>query len=90
MSHCFRCHISGRVQGVWFRATAQRQAERLGLRGSARNRPDGTVEVVACGEEAALQLFREWLQQGPRDARVDAVQCEPLQLAQELAGFVIG
>lgn len=89
MSRCLRCRISGRVQGVWFRASTRQQAGRLGLCGFAHNRPDGSVEVVACGEAAALQLLHDWLWQGPEGARVDAVQCEPLQLAQEPAGFSI-
>ncbi|MCW8918632.1 MAG: acylphosphatase [Gammaproteobacteria bacterium] len=90
MSCCLRCRVSGRVQGVWFRDSTRRQAERLGLRGSARNLADGSVEVVACGEEAALQALRDWLWQGPRDARVTAVQCEPLSPAEVPAGFTIG
>lgn len=78
MSHCLRCRVSGRVQGVWFRASTQQQAERLGISGSARNLFDGDVEVIACGEEAALNALREWLWQGPAHAQVDGVQCEPL------------
>jgi acylphosphatase len=77
------------VQGVWFRATTRQQAERLGLRGSVHNRPDGSVEVEACGEEAALQALREWLWQGPEHARVEAVQCEALLLPEEPYDFVI-
>lgn len=77
------------MQGVWFRASTRQQAERLGLRGSVRNRPDGSVEVVACGEAAALQVLREWLWQGPEHALVEAVQCEALLLAGEPSGFII-
>lgn len=75
MSHCLRCLVSGRVQGVWYRASTQEQAERLGLRGYARNLPDGRVEVLACGDAAALEELKVWLWQGPPAARVDAVEC---------------
>ena len=66
-----RCSISGKVQGVWFRASAKEQAEQLQIRGWARNVSDGSVEVFACGTESQLELFYSWLQHGPRLARVD-------------------
>ena len=47
---CNRCLVSGRVQGVFYRASAQQRAQELGVRGYARNLPDGRVEVLACGE----------------------------------------
>ena len=50
---CVRCLISGRVQGVFFRAATRNKAVELGLRGRARNLPDGRVEVIACGPEDA-------------------------------------
>jgi acylphosphatase len=52
---CLSCLVSGRVQGVWYRDSTQRQAQALGISGYARNLPDGRVEVLACGETAALQ-----------------------------------
>lgn len=65
--------VSGRVQGVGFRAFVRRRAQVLGIRGYARNMPDGTVEVLATGHEAAVaELFGE-LQRGPRYARVQSV-----------------
>ena len=65
--------VSGRVQGVGFRAFAKRKAEELGLSGYAENLPDGRVEVVAEGEEEDLKLFIEFLKRGPRLARVESV-----------------
>lgn len=65
--------VSGRVQGVGYRAFAKRKAEELGLSGYAENLPDGRVEVVAEGEEDDLKLFIEFLKRGPRLARVEAV-----------------
>lgn len=74
---CLRCHVAGRVQGVWYRGSTQRQALALGITGYARNLPDGRVEVLACGEAAALQQLRDWLWQGPPAAEVTDVQCVP-------------
>jgi len=65
--------VSGRVQGVGYRAFAQRKARELGLTGYAENLPDGRVEVVAEGEEEDLKLFLEFLKRGPRLAEVEAV-----------------
>lgn len=85
---CLRCLVSGRVQGVWYRGSTQRQAQALGINGYACNLPDGRVEVLACGETAALQRLQEWLWQGPPASEVTDVQCSP---AAEVApaGFQI-
>lgn len=83
---CFRCLVAGRVQGVFFRAAAREQAVRLGLTGYARNLPDGRVEVVACGGADAIASLREWLRNGPPQARVTGVACEPAPF-QALTGF---
>lgn len=72
---CRRCWVSGRVQGVFYRASTQRKAQELGVRGYARNLPDGRVEVLACGELAAVAALCEWLWQGPPRAEVTAVEC---------------
>ena len=66
--------VSGRVQGVFFRASTRLEAERLGLRGHARNLPDGRVEVLACGSEAGLDALERWLWRGPPQARVESVK----------------
>jgi acylphosphatase len=73
-----RWRVSGRVQGVFFRASTQEEARRLGLTGYARNQPDGSVEVMAVGSPAALDQLEEWLGDGPRMARVDAVEAEEI------------
>lgn len=65
--------MRGRVQGVGFRATTFDEARRLGLAGWARNRVDGTVEVLAEGREAQLVLLLAFLHQGPRGAHVTGV-----------------
>ena len=76
MSQCIRCRVSGRVQGVFFRASTRDRARELGLRGYARNLDDGRVEVLACGLPAALESLQAWLWQGPPSAEVSDVQCE--------------
>jgi len=76
---CIHCYISGRVQGVFFRASTRQRAQELKLAGYARNLPDGRVEVMACGDLGSLNTFRRWLQAGPPQARVTSVQCEPHQ-----------
>jgi acylphosphatase len=70
---CAKFIVSGKVQGVCFRASTRTQAVQLGLRGHARNLADGCVEVVARGSEAALNELAAWLQQGPPMARVERV-----------------
>ncbi|OOF46047.1 acylphosphatase [Rodentibacter trehalosifermentans] len=62
--------IYGRVQGVGFRYFTWKEAEKLGIKGSVRNRDDGSVEVIAQGTKAQLQLFEQWLRKGPRSAKV--------------------
>lgn len=65
--------IRGRVQGVGFRWFVMREAERLKLGGFARNLPDGSVEVISQGPDAALELLESQLRRGPSHARVDDV-----------------
>ncbi len=71
-----RCVVSGRVQGVFYRASTQQRAQKLGLTGWVRNRPDGGVEVFACGEAEQLEALCRWLQQGPEMAKVSSVECQ--------------
>jgi acylphosphatase len=75
---CRRCYVSGRVQGVGFRFSTHQQGRALGLAVSARNLPDGRVEVIARGCEDALDALCEWLRCGPAHARVVDVRCESL------------
>jgi acylphosphatase len=65
--------VSGKVQGVFFRASTVRVAEQLKLRGFARNLPDGRVEVLALGDTAALEALAGWLWKGPPLASVTGV-----------------
>ena len=69
--------VSGKVQGVFFRASARNEALRLGVHGHARNLSDGRVEVIASGSAEALHQLEQWLWQGPPAARVDEVTRSP-------------
>ncbi len=69
-----RTLVSGRVQGVCFRAETQKQASQLGLTGWVRNLPDGRVEVLAEGEEQRVQQLITWCRQGPPRSRVDRIE----------------
>ena len=75
---CMHCYISGRVQGVFFRASARQEAERLGITGYAKNLPDGRLEVLACGSKGQVDDFCVWLSQGPANAEVSNVSCQPV------------
>lgn len=74
---CLRCYVSGRVQGVFFRASTEEKAQELGLTGYARNLNDGRVEVYACGPGSQVDALKTWLQQGPSAADVTDMTCEP-------------
>lgn len=76
MTACRRFWVSGRVQGVWFRESTRREADRLGLEGYAVNLPDGRVEVLACGASDALDELAAWLERGPPAAKVSSVRAE--------------
>jgi len=86
---CVRCHVAGRVQGVFFRASTREQALNLGIEGYAHNLPDGRVEVLACGTVRAVDRLRDWLRQGPPSALVTGVACESVA-DQDVSGFSTG
>jgi acylphosphatase len=66
--------ISGRVQGVWFRATTKQKAEQLGITGWVRNTSDGCVEAILEGEEQQVKKMIEWCHEGPPLAVVNKVE----------------
>ncbi len=78
--------VSGKVQGVFFRASTARVAGELGLRGYARNLPDGRVEVLAVGNATSLQSLASWLWQGPPRAQVTGL-VEETQEPERHAGL---
>lgn len=82
--------VSGKVQGVWFRASTRDEALRLGLRGCARNLDDGRVEVVAVGADDAVDQLARWLNHGPPLARVELVERHAADEDAAMAGFLVG
>ena len=72
-----RLAISGRVQGVWYRAWTVENARALGLRGWVRNRADGSVEALVIGDPAAIEEMARRCHAGPPKARVAAVLRTP-------------
>lgn len=85
-----RAIVSGRVQGVYYRDSCQQMARRLGVRGSVRNRPDGTVEVVAEGEREAVDQLLSWCRIGPRRASVTGLTVADEALRGETTFRVVG
>nr|VFJ53340.1 MAG: acylphosphatase [Candidatus Kentron sp. FW]VFJ60106.1 MAG: acylphosphatase [Candidatus Kentron sp. FW] len=73
-----RCFVSGRVQGVYFRASTHDKAAELGVSAQATNLTDGRVRVSIQGDPARVALLEQWLWKGPPLARVDSVECTDL------------
>ncbi len=81
--------ISGKVQGVFYRANAKKKAEELGLKGWARNTPDNKVEIVAEGEENKLREMMEWCYNGSSEAVVDDVKIKWMEREKKFDKFEI-
>jgi acylphosphatase len=81
--------VRGRVQGVFFRASTQREAKRLGLTGWVKNRPDGGVELLAEGEEEQLKDLIGWANRGPSAARVERVDTRWRSFTGDFSDFRI-
>ena len=86
--HAYLFRITGRVQGVCYRAEAKEKADALGLTGWVRNCEDGSVEIFAQGAEAAIKGLGDWCREGPPGARVKAVERRDAAPTKE-AGFSI-
>ena len=78
---CIYCYVSGKVQGVFFRAFTCDEAQRLNVTGFVRNLPDGRVEVVACGDQDKVNELYQSIQKGPTRAEVDHVSYEEIPLS---------
>jgi acylphosphatase len=82
-----RSYVSGRVQGVFFRAATRQRAAELGVTGYAMNLADGRVEVLACGDPGAVAQLGAWLWQGPPSAQVTQVETVDVALEHVPQGF---
>jgi acylphosphatase len=85
---CVRIVVRGRVQGVFFRASAARLARELQLAGSVSNRPDGAVEAIVAGDPESVERMIAWCRRGPELAEVDSVEVseEPGAEQEQAAG----
>jgi acylphosphatase len=89
MQKQMKLKIYGKVQGVFFRRHTQSKARELGLTGWASNAPDGTVDVLAEGEEERLKELAVWCKDGPEHARVERVEPRWQKSIGEFSDFVI-
>jgi len=81
--------IYGKVQGVFFRDSSRAEAKELNLSGWAKNKTDGTVEMVAEGEDKNLKKFIEWCKYGPDHAEVEKVDVEWLEPTSQFSDFIV-
>ncbi len=86
---CRVCWVTGRVQGVFYRGSAQLRARELGITGYARNLADGRVEILACGESFQVDAFIDWLWIGPAAATVTAVETAEHEPTERPSAFTI-
>ncbi len=90
MDKCVHIFVSGRVHGVFFRASTRDRALRLRIKGFVRNLPDHRVEIVANGSSESIGHFIQWCRSGPPGAEVDDVQVIACEDADEMySGFDI-
>jgi acylphosphatase len=88
MKKSYSIHVSGKVQGVFFRASTKDKADELSINGFVRNERDGSVYIEASGEEDQLNQFVAWCKHGPRAARVE--KCDVKEIAVlDFVGFEI-
>ena len=80
---CKKSLVGGRVQGVFYRATTAHRARELGIRGYARNLPDGRVEVLAVGDAEAVEAFVQWLWTGSSASKVTSVETTEITLSAD-------
>jgi len=85
----WRITVSGRVQGVFYRASALEAAQRFGVKGTVRNLRDGRVEVVAQGPQEAVQNMLDWCREGPPPAHVESVSVVEERATGEFPDFDI-
>ncbi|WP_318436321.1 acylphosphatase [Photobacterium leiognathi] len=85
---CIRANVTGRVQGVGFRFHTAHEGLKYSLKGYAKNLPDGSVEIMACGEESDIDSLLLWLANGVKLADVQSINTERLEW-RHMDGFAI-
>jgi acylphosphatase len=86
---CLQAVVSGKVQGVGFRAATQSKARAIGIKGYAENLTDGRVKIVLCGERDKVLGLKDCLYQGPSLARVEAVKWQRLTQLPPFSDFKV-
>jgi acylphosphatase len=86
---CFNYLVSGKVQGVCFRAETKKIADNLNIKGWIKNLKNGKVEIVAQIEEKQLQKFENWLKRGPKNAKVEYVKTQEVKCSKDFENFEI-
>lgn len=89
MEKVVEARVHGRVQGVYYRATARREGERLGLRGWVKNLDDGSVALHLEGDSSVVDAMLEWCRIGPPAARVDRIEVNDVEADPSLSGFEV-
>jgi len=89
MVKTLHCLISGKVQGVGFRAWTKRIADQMGICGWVRNLKDGRVEALAQGEEEKLEEFKGKLAQGPAISKVEDIECKYIDYEKKYDNFEV-
>ena len=89
MDEAIKITVTGEVQGVYYRASTQAEASRLGLVGWVRNQADGSVELLAQGSSLALSALADWCGQGPPQAVVTQVVSHPCPVDRALTDFLV-
>ena len=89
MHKSYKLQITGKVQGVWYRASAKDKALELGLTGKVWNEKDGSVGAIIQGDEELISEFIEWCKKGPPLSRVDQVYSEEIPASENFGSFEI-
>ncbi len=89
MDICVTVKVTGRVQGVWFRQSTKKCADKYNVNGWCRNNPDGSVEAVFSGEETSVNAVVKWCKSGPTIARVDSHQVKSIPAPENFVDFQI-
>ncbi len=84
----YSIQVYGKVQGVWYRASTQRKALSLGLTGTVQNEPNGSVSILASGEEKIIQNLIDWCKEGPPHAKVERVESKEITI-QNFSSFEV-
>lgn len=77
---CYAIWIEGKVQGVWFRASAKEEAYKNNILGIVQNNKDGSVYIEAVGADTDMAAFLKWCERGPTNARVDNITFKEIEL----------